>query len=237
MGVVREAAEVLRSGERRFAGTAEASGSSSWTLRDALLVALGCHRRAGPLAYWQWRELHAALREARDLIVVHTEAPPRVDAERWANQPSRTVDEVLAALDAVPEERDVQPLDEVSLRPWCDPSIQVTCRIPFVPLASLVHAWADPTRGWSETADRLGLTPDMTSWDLLDRLEPQIRDVTPPEGVARSAGLLRDWMVAHGATSPARWLFEVAAVSPAISLEELDHRASEAIPSKEAGNV
>lgn len=234
MGVLLEAGRLLQSDERRFVGEPGATGSA-WTLRDVLLVALGCHRRAGPLAYWEWRELHAALRAARSLLDAYTEAPPHMDAERWANQPLRTLEEVLAALDAVPEDRDVQPLEEVSLRPWCDPSYPATCRIPYVPLACLVHGWGDPERGWSETADRLGLTPNSSSWDVLDRLEPEIRHVPAPEGTAETAWLLRRWTVLEDvSTSPVRWLFEATSDEPSIPLSELVQRAQEAIETHQA---
>ncbi len=237
VGVIGEAGRLLRSEARQFVGEPDATGAS-WTLRDALLVALGCHRRAGPLAYWEWRELHAALREARDLIGAHTGAPPSMDVERWANEPSRTLEEVLTALDAVPEHQDVHPPELVSLRPWSRPSVLATCRLPFIPLACLVHGWDDPTCGWSQFAGRLELTPDSTSWALLDRLEPEIRDVTPPEGVAETAWLLRQWMVLDGlSSSPVRWLFEITADEPDVCLTELVGRARETIEPKQAVNT
>ena len=236
MGVIREAGRLLRSEERQFVGAADAT-DSAWTLRDALLVALGCHRRAGALAYWEWRELHAALQAARGLLDVHTGAPPHMDAERWANQ--RPLEEVLAALDAVPEEQDVQPLEAVTLRAWCRPSSQSTCRIPFIPIACLVHGWGDPARGWSETADRLGLTPGSSSWDVLDRLEPEIRYLAPPENLDETASLLRKWMVDVDAasTSPVQWLFDVTANEPSTALTKLAQRAQEAIDAHKAANA
>ena len=237
MGVIGEAERLLQSEKRPFVGEPGAP-DWAWTLRDALLVALGCHRRAGPLAYWEWRELHAVLRTARDLVGAHAGAPPGMDAERWANQRSRTLEDVLAALDAVPEEQDPQATGEVSLRPWCNPSIPATCRIPFVPFACLVHGWGDPARGWVETAVRLGLTPESSSWDVLNRLEPEICDSAPPEGVAETAGLLRRWMVLDGAsTSPVHWLFGVTASEPVVSLTELTKWAQEAIEAAEATNA
>lgn len=237
VGVLREAGRLLQSEERRFVGDPGAT-DAAWTLRDALLGALGCHRRAGALAYWEWRELHATLQAARDLLDAHTGSPPRMDAERWANQPSQTLEEVLAAIDAVPEEQDIQLLEKVSLRPWCDPSSPATCRIPLVPLACLVHGWGDPSRGWSETADRLGLTPASTSWDVLDRLDPEIRGVPAPEGTAQTAWLLRQWMgLEEASTSPVRWLFETTADEPAVPLSKLAQRAQEAIEAHEAAKV
>lgn len=237
VGLLQEAGRLLESDERAFVGDPGATGAA-WTLRDAMLTALGCHRRAGTLAYWEWRELHAALQAARELLHAHTGAPPQMDAERWANQPSRTLDEVLAAIEAVPEEQDVDVAASVSLRPWCDPTTAGKCRIPFVPLACLVHGWGDPTRGWSATADRLGLTPASTSWDVLDRLEPEIRGVPAPEATAASAWALRRWMgLDETATSPVRWLFDVTADDPTASLSKLTERAEGAIKASEAAKA
>ena len=237
VGLLREAGRLLESEERLFVGEPGAT-DAAWTLRDALLVALGCHRRAGALAYWEWRELHSALQAARDLLDLHTGAPLRMDAERWANEPSRTLEQVLAAIEAVPEEQDIQLLENVSLRPWCDPSSPATCRIPFVPLACLVHGWGDPTRGWSETADSLGLTPASTSWDVLDRLDPEIRGVPAPEATAQNAQLLRRWMgLDEISISPVRWLFDVTADEPGASLSELTERAREAVEAHKAAKA
>lgn len=230
MGIIAGAAATLRRDDVRFAPALKAAGGS-WTLRSALLEAAGCDRRAGPLGYWQWREIHSTLDAARARIAEHAQLPARMDAERWANQAERTLEEVLAALDAVPDSDDVTPPGELQLRPWCDVRAASTCRVPYVPLAALVHGWGPPQqRSWSSMVEHFGLTVGMTSWSLLDRIDPDIRQIPPPPEVAETAAVLRRWMALDDdATAPVEWLFRVTENATGQSLEDLHRQAIEAV--------
>jgi hypothetical protein len=152
-----------------------------------------------------------------------------MDAERWANQPDRTLEEVLAALDAVAADQDVPLPREVRKRPWCDPRTITTCRVPFVPLAALVHGWGSPQEPWTNVVERFGLVRQMTSWDLLDRIDPQIRDLPAPAEAAVIAAALRGWMSRQDEyVAPVSWLFSVTADDPEMSLNDLHEHAVEA---------
>jgi hypothetical protein len=230
MGVVAGAAGVLRSDSVRFAPALVTEGTSTWTLRDAIVTACGCDRRAGPLAYWEWQGLHATLDSAREVIARHADISPVTDPEQWANQPTRTLAEVLEVLDAVPVAADVPVPPEVSLRPWCDPKVVSRCRIPYIPLAAIVHAWGDLDRAWSDAVQPFELTAEMSSWDLLRTIEPAIRHETPGDGVAETAWMLRRWKGAVADTvAPARWLHTVIEGDPSITLRQLRDRATDAV--------
>ncbi|WP_425413684.1 DUF6197 family protein [Nitriliruptor alkaliphilus] len=230
MGVAAEAATVLQSDMVQFVPALAAEGASAWTLRDALIAACGCDRRAGPMAYWEWQELHATLRRTREVVARHAGVPLGVNVEQWANQPSRTLEEVIGALHAVPVADDLPIPPSPSLRPWCDPKVASRCRIPYIPLAALVHAWGDRDRPWSDVARSFELVAAMSSWDLLRAIEPSIRDAAPAEEVADIAWTLRGWksLVAESA-APSRWLHSVAEDDPTITLTQLWDQASEAV--------
>ena len=233
MGVAADAARALRSEHVRFAPAVSSVGTSSWTLRDALVTACGCDRRAGYLAYWQWEMVQAALQTVRAVIASNADLPPGLDVERWANQPTRTVDEVLEVLDAVRSTDDVELPEEPSIRAWCDPKAVATCRIPYIPLAAVVHAWGDRDRAWSDVVSEFDLAEGLSSWDLLRRVDPAIRDLPPPEGVRDAAWQLRSWQgLQSTSVAPVRWLFAVTEESPQTSLRTLLRRASEAVPAQ-----
>lgn len=230
MGLAAEAAGTLRSERVRFKPALAADDTSAWTLRDALLVACGCDRRTEPLAYWQWQELHLALQEVRGVIAGHPTIPAGIEVERWANQPSRSLDEVLTVLDAVGTSDDVPVPDKPSLGPWCDPPTIATCRSPYIPLTALVHAWGDPHRRWSEVVAEFDLQPNMTSRELLLRLDPAIRDKTPAADVQSNGWRLRHWMTLQSEnTAPVRWLFAVTRTDPETDLHGLQERATAGI--------
>ncbi len=195
-------------------------------MRDALLSAAGCDRTAGYLAYWEWQELQHMLAAARERIHPHTDAPGTIDAEHWANHPARTVEEVLTALDAAGKEGDIEAPSRVTLRPWCKPKIVGTCRIPFIPLAATAQAWAAHDGTWWDIVDRFGLAASMTSWDVLEVIEPGIRNA-PTANVHEAAIALRAWMGQQtDIASPIKWMFAVCDDGP--RLAELIERAEQA---------
>lgn len=227
MGILTDAADILASESRPFVPALSASEATGLTLRDALLMAAGCDRVAGPMAYWEWREIHEILASARERLHPHTGAPATVDAEHWANQPSRTLDEVVAALDAGRGEGDIDAPVELTMRPWCNPKVVSTCRVPFVPLAATIQAWT-MRGGWDAMVTRYSLTPSTTSWQTLDAVEPDVRDVAQLEGVYGPAMTLRAWMRLQSDTANSTmWLFTVC--NESTELPELVDRAEAAI--------
>lgn len=234
VGVAGRAAIVLRSERVRFAPALGRVDGSTWTLRDALLTALGCDRTAGPLSYWQWEDLYVLLRTVRAAIESHVNLPLNMNVEQWANQSGRRLEEVLQALDAVSSDEDVPVPSAPTLRPWCDPRVVSRCRVPFIPLGALAHAWGDADRPWSDVAEEVSLTEEMTSWDMLRRIDPVIRDTPPAAGVSHAAWVLRAWKILqYESLSPARWMLLMAAEDPSVTLEQLLGRAQEEIDAAE----
>ena len=227
VGVIAAATESLRS-ERRFVPALRAGESGGWTLRDAFVTACGCRREAGPLAYWQWEEVYGVLRAAREAVVAHADVPVGMELERWANQPSRTLEEVLEALTAVPDSADVPPPQELSPRPWCKLTVASTCRIPFVPLAALIDAWEDHERPWSQVRDQYGLEPGVSVWEVLRRVDPVIRQRPSSSSVHEDALLLREYMAKTEDADPVRWLDTVTAGEAGSDLVTLREVAREA---------
>ena len=220
--MVATTAEVLREEGRQFGPALGGVNASAYTLRHALLMASGCHRRAEPVAYWEWESIYDALRAARSTVAAYAPHTATPDLERWANQPGRTLTEVLDALDAVPASEDVPVPPSATRRPWCHPDTVATCRLPFVPLGVIVLAWEDPERPWAEVAGQFGLTPYVTSWDLLRRLDPQTRHAPPFPGLRRQVHNLHKRMSAQiTALSPVGWLFASAEGEPGLPLTRL----------------
>lgn len=224
MGILGDASDVLSSQSRSFQPALGTTDATGWTLRDALLTAAGCDRVAGPMAYWEWRELHDVLAEARQRLHPHIGAPATIDVEQWANHANRSLDEVLTALNAGRGEGDIEAPEALTMRPWCDPKVVSTCRVPFVPLAVTVQAWTARGDRWRDVAARYDLTPSSTSWQTLDAIEPDIRDVEPPPDVRGVAMALRVWMRLQSDTANSTsWLFTVCGQST--ELPELVDRA------------
>jgi hypothetical protein len=232
VGIITDSAARLRSRAVQFAPALGRGGASTWTLRDVLIDACGCDHTAGPLAYWEWRAIHEALKEAREVLTPRTDAPPHMDVERWANQADRTVDEVLAVLEMVDNAEDVLAPESGGMRPWCDPRQVTTCRLPYIPLAAFTHAWLlhGPRTPLQELLYRYGLGPTTTSWDLLDRIDPEIRSATVDANRVRAVAVeLRQWMRSSGEeVTAAKWLRAVAADEPDSSLDDLELRAIDA---------
>lgn len=227
MGILADASDVLKSRSESFQPALGATEAAAWTLRDALLTAAGCDRVAGPMAYWEWQEIHEVLTQARERLRPHIEAPGTVDAEQWANQAGRSLDEVLAALNVAREDGDIAAPEVLNMRPWCDPKVVSTCRLPFVSLAATVLAWTVHGDRWGDFATDYELTSSSTSWRTLDAIEADIRDVEPAPDLRELAMTLRAWMreQTHTANST-RWLFSVCDGST--QLPELVERARDA---------
>ena len=222
MGLVATAAEVLREEGRQFGPALGSVNASAYTLRHALLTASGCHRRAEPVAYWEWESIYDALGAARSTIAAYAPHTTTPDLERWANQPGRTLTEVLDALDAVPASEDVPAPPSITRRSWCHPDTVATCRLPFVPLGMIVLAWGDPERPWEEVVGQFGLTPEMTSWDLLRRLDPPTRHApSPPDLRGQVRNLHKRMSAQTTALSPVGWLFASAEGEPGLPLTKL----------------
>jgi hypothetical protein len=209
LGIITVAADILRSESRTFVPAIGATTTSGWTMRDALLSAAGCDRTAGHLTYWEWRELQDLLAATRRRVHPHTGAPATIDAEQWSNQAGRTIEEVLAALDAAGSEGDIEAPAQLTMRPWCNPKIIRTCRIPFIPLAAIVQAWAAHEGTWQDIAARYDLTPSTTPWAMLEIIDPDIRNIAATN-VHEGASTLRAWMEQQtDIASPVKWMFSV----------------------------
>ena len=226
MGIIADARDLLAGETRAFVPALAGSEAAGWTLRDALVTAAGCDRTAGPMAYWEWRDVHDVLDAARQRLARHLGTSMATDAERWANQSGRTLDEVLSVLDAGCSEGDIDAPSQLTMRPWCNPKTVSTCRVPFIPLAATVHAWTMHGGTWADISGRYGLTRSTTSWQSLDAIEPDIRDSAPPPDVYEQAMALRAWMRdGPDTTNASTWLFAVC--EETTELPELLDRAHE----------
>lgn len=214
------AAATLASDEVAFVPAQDQLGanvSSPWTLRDALLVSGRMRRKAGPLACWEWRglvgELNAALARLGSAL-------DEVDAERWSNAAGRTRQEVIDLLLGCAED-DVDVPSAATLRPWCDPSLLRTCRVPFVPLAALVHAWSARSASVAEIVEHFGLAETTDPWTLLDRVDAEIAFTEAPDDVAAKADVFRGAMASRVPElhSPCALLCLLVEHSPAADLE------------------
>lgn len=214
------AAETLDRGDVAFVPAQdqlESDVSNPWTLRDALVVSAGCHRKAGLFAYWEWRSLVDHLNEAWFRIEAALDVG---SAERWSNRSGRTKQEAIDVVRQVSADGDMDLPDAATLRPWCDPSLVRTCRVPFVPLAAVVHAWALRPGTVKELVRRLDVEATTDPWTLLDRAEAEIAFTDSPENVSEFAGVFRSSMAAQVPEmySPAALLCEMASAVPTADL-------------------
>lgn len=221
VGLLAVAAELLgRDGSVRVPGDQlEAQDSGAWTVWDALVEAAGCSRKAGPLAYWEHRELKAALAECFDAIAT---AAGAVDGDGWCAAAGRRQAEVVGVLSRAAGDGDVE-VGPVRLRVWSDPGLSRTCRVPYVPLAVVTHAWAVEPCGLAELLDRFEVTSATDPWDLRDLVEPAVVEVDAPGQVREIAEALREQMKAHvpETHSPAAYLWTFATAAPRVRLDEL----------------
>lgn len=221
MALLAAAREILASDDIEFVASLDQLESDvvgPWTLRDALVVASGCDRKVGPFAYWEHREIGDALTRVWERVAVHVDAP---SPEGWSSSKRRTKAEILNVLDrALDAGGDIAAPQSVTIRPWCTTKLVRTCRIPFVPLAAVVHAWAHRGGGLQDLLEHFGIDAMTDPWILLDRVEPEIRDLPAAENAADIADFLRSRM--HAAEpeiySPARLLAEL---DPLLTLDEL----------------
>lgn len=121
----------------------------------------------------------------------------------------------------------------VELRPWCDPKLVRTCRIPFVPLAAVLHAWEHREAGLEDVLGEFSVVATTDPWTILDRVEPLIREVKASKQVPVVADLLRSWMheVEPQTQSPAQLLCGIAALHGNLSLDDLATLTSRTVKS------
>lgn len=233
-GWISAAAETLEQYDVAFVPAQdqlESDVSNPWTLRDAFVVGAGCHRKAGPFAYWEWRHLGSELNEGWSRI----EAALDVEsAERWSNTSGRMKQEVIDVLRQVAGRGDLETPDPPTLRPWCDPSLVRTCRVPFVPLAAVVHAWALTPGTVAEQVRRLGIEVTTDPWTLLDRAEAEIAFTDPPDDVGKFAGAFRASLAAQVPEmySPAVLFCEMAEADPTADLAACVQNAESFVSAK-----
>jgi len=150
------------------------------TVRRFLLEGLGCDRRADPIAYFEYEVLYEALGEARRLMEltggVGVESL-RLSPDDWLGE----LESVLAPTAAVA----VPGL--TTLRPGCEPKVRPgTCRLPTVGVVAVAHFGLsdDPSRSLGEVLGGLGIEPGMTSIQVLEEVDPRIRRLEEPTGLA-----------------------------------------------------
>jgi len=220
VGLLAAARKILSNDDVEFVASLdqlESDVAGPWTLRDALVVASGCDRKAGPFAYWEHREIGAAMNQAWDRLGAHVDGS---SVQGWSRAKGRTKADVLGALDQALADGDVAVATELTMRPWCTTKLIRTCRIPFVPLAALAHSWS--ARGGS-LGDLLGhfeIDALTDPWQILDRAEPTIRDVPAPPDTSELADYLRGRMNESEPEiySPARLLVQL---EPGLTLDGL----------------
>jgi len=212
VALLAAAREILASDDVEFVASLDQLESDlvgPWTLRDALVVASGCDRKVGPFAYWEHREIGDALTRVWERVAEHVDAP---SPEGWSSSKGRTKAEILNVLgSALDAGDDIAAPEPVTMRPWCTTKLVRTCRIPFVPLAAVVHAWSHRGGKLRGLLDHFEIDGTTDPWTILDRVEPEIRDIPAAEDTGDIADFLRGRM--HAAEpeiySPARLLAEL----------------------------
>lgn len=199
-GVLEAIAANLENGDTWVAASSLSKASAPVfipTLRSHLVRALGCDSRAGALAYWDWQEINALLGQCWAALAPVTGPAP----ELWSNAADRTVTQVIDALRSVPSDVPA-PTTPFEPRPWSNPSVVRTCRIPFVPVVSVAHVWLAEQGPLRQSLDRLGVTEGSDPWDVLRAADPVARAIDPPADVRDVADAIRSWMVDQ---TPARY--------------------------------
>lgn len=210
MGVVAAVLEQLDGGELQVVpSTMPDPPAGSVTVRDLLCEAVGVHRRAGTLAYFEDQPLRDALGEVAELL----SATVGADLHLWAAERSRQQAEVVDLFARVHGDVDVPPAP--TLRPWCEPGEIRTCRIPFVPFAAAVHALASSGMTLADLVQTHQLAV-RDPWEMLARLDPLIVGTDPPAEVTRAAMALRSRLADTDppAHSPGRFLADLAVRHP-----------------------
>ena len=141
-------------------------------------------------------------------------------AERWSNASGRTRQEVVDLLSDCAKD-DMAVPSTATLRPWCDPSLIRTCRVPFVPVAAVVHAWSAVACSVAEIVDRFELEKSTNPWTMLDRVDAEIAFTDPPDGVTAHAEVFRAAMAAQHPEihSPSAFLWWLLEHDPKATLE------------------
>lgn len=208
------------------------------TLNSHLLDALGCDSRAGAIAYWDWEQIQALIRECWASIGAVVGPRP----ELWSNEANRTLDEVVAVLDKALCSV-VVPAEPFERRPWSMPTVLRTCRIPFVPIASVAHIWLAEVDSLGSVLGRLAIDASSDPWDVLRSADPVARDLAAQPEVRDVADAIRRSMLDGPWVqySPAAGLMTVADVFDGVpTVAELEawvaaSSGSEAVPDELVG--
>ena len=128
----------------------------------------------------------------------------------WSNRPERTWSDIKSLLASSPGLAFEVPGD-LTLRPWCTPKLVSSCRIPFVPVAAVVHfALAQmPEASLGQVLERFEIVAGLDPWELLRIVDPTIRSSMAPPGVGLLAGRIVDVAVRRSE--------ELAAADPLMS--------------------
>jgi hypothetical protein len=223
MGLMRAAVGLLEDPSVAFAPAEEqtpATPANTLAGRDLLLAAAGCRASIGSFPYWEWREIDAAAND------VWARLTPLVDepADRWIDRRGRSRSQIIDILNRATDDADIDGPSTLTLRPWIRPSLLRTCRVPFIPLAVLFHAWQQDGGGLADALARDGLTAETTAWELLDRIEGRIAHTPAPDGVYEATEACRNWMRRQQPlpwTSPCRFLVHACTQVPDADLAEL----------------
>ena len=210
MGIVAAVREQLDRGDVQVVpSTMPDPPPGSVTVRDLLCEAVGVHRRAGTLAYFE----HQVLRDVLGQVTALLSATAGADVHLWAAERSRRPAEVVDLFARVDGDVDVPPAP--TLRPWCDPGEIRTCRIPFVPFAAAVHALAATGTTLADLVHTHQLAA-CDPWEMLARLDPLIVGTDPPAEVTRAAMTLRAQLADADPPvhSPGRFLADLAVRHP-----------------------
>ena len=153
-----------------------------WTLRDGLVETLGCDRRLGFMAYWEFVELSDRFQEVVQLLGGHDVV------DRWSNMPGRTWSEVEEVIMTSAQK---SPLEVgvllPTLRPFSDKKSPLTGCIPFVQLAAVSQfAYMNqPEKSLEQFLAQLDIEPRTDPWQILSKVDPHIAFHDAPEGTKK----------------------------------------------------
>ncbi len=183
------------------------------SVRDAIVAALGCHPRLGLLGYWEVAELRPLRSAALDSLGGHE------FATRYRVSASDLWPELRDAVLSCWQLSELEAPESVTVRPWCDPKVVSTGRIPFVPVASVCQVALSAHRagGLKAACDELGVSRTEDPWMFMDRTDPTVREQDPAAGTAELATAIVAYCDAVTRKVPAGSLDAV--LSPAHMLE------------------
>ena len=153
------------------------------SVRDAIVAALGCHPRLGLLGYWEVAELRPLRDAALDSLGGHE------FATRYRVSSSDLWPELRDVVSSCEQLTKLQAPESVTMRPWCDPKVVSTGRIPFIPVASVcqVALSAHQPDGLKAACDVLGVSRSEDPWMFIARTDPIVRGQVPASGTAELA--------------------------------------------------